>query len=645
MFLEPSPPRITKRSRLEHLLLLLLRCAVLCLLAFAFARPFFQKALPSAKAGDKNARVAVLVDASASMRREDLWNQAKARAIEAIRRLKPDDSVALYAFDQQLRTVLSFADAAQLGPAERLSAAETRLDAVKPTWLATHLGHAMLNSTEHLLEQLNRDAQEQGNTTLRMIVVSDFQAGARLDGLQGFEWPKKLEVQLETVASKELSNAGLQVLEENQQLFSAVTNAPLRLRVSNAGQAKVEQFTLRWHSGAEEGDAGNAYVPPGQNRIITLSTVPLDAYSVTLAGDRVEFDNNAFVVRPKSQPVTIAYFGPDRADDPNSMRYYVHRAFEQTNLATRVLTFSNAIPPEASQSGMLILGATPTEDVIKLAQALLKQGRTVLLPLRDSAEANMISALTGMLVAAPEAQVANYGLFGNINFQNPLFAPFSDSRFNDFTKIHFWKYRALNLANITNSITLASFDSGTPLLSEIPIERGRLLLLGTTWTPQDSQLALSSKFIPLLFGMLEQSAGLRAGAHQFVVGESVPLPPEFHGEVRLPDGTMRAATNPFTETSLPGIYTAGDFRFAVNLNPAESKIAPLTTEDLVSLGVPLTAQADSGEVAKAEARQRHLLATEAEARQKMWRNFLLAAITFILLETWISGRLSQRAAA
>jgi hypothetical protein len=61
--------------------------------------------------------------------------------------------------------------------------------------------------------------------------------------------------------------------------------------------------------------------------------------------------------------------------------------------------------------------------------------------------------------------------------------------------------------------------------------------------------------------------------------------------------------------------------------------------------VPLTAQADAAEAARAESRQRHLLATEAEARQKMWRNFLLAAITLILLETWISGRLSQRATA
>ena len=40
MFLTPTPPRLTRRSRLDNLLLLLLRAAALCVLAFAFARPF-----------------------------------------------------------------------------------------------------------------------------------------------------------------------------------------------------------------------------------------------------------------------------------------------------------------------------------------------------------------------------------------------------------------------------------------------------------------------------------------------------------------------------------------------------------------------------------------------------------------------------
>ena len=40
MFLRTSPPRISRRSRLDNWLLLLLRAAVILLLAAAFMRPF-----------------------------------------------------------------------------------------------------------------------------------------------------------------------------------------------------------------------------------------------------------------------------------------------------------------------------------------------------------------------------------------------------------------------------------------------------------------------------------------------------------------------------------------------------------------------------------------------------------------------------
>src|SRR2546421_1225589 len=79
MFLLPSPPRLTRRSRLEHILLLLLRCLVLCLLALGFSRPFFKKSLPPA-APSAARRMLILVDTSASMRRANLWADARNRA-------------------------------------------------------------------------------------------------------------------------------------------------------------------------------------------------------------------------------------------------------------------------------------------------------------------------------------------------------------------------------------------------------------------------------------------------------------------------------------------------------------------------------------------------------------------------------------
>lgn len=643
MFLEPSPPRITKRSRLEHILLLLLRCAVVCLLAFAFARPFLQKPMATVAAADQSSRVAIFIDSSASMRREDLWAQAKARTSEIVRSLSASDAFAVYSFDQQVRTVLSFADAAQVPPGDRAGAVQARLANISPGWAGTHFGNALLQGAEHLLEQLNRDSKEQGNTSLRLIVVSDLQSGSKLDGLQGFEWPGKMQVQLEPINARELSNGGLQILEESRNAFVSTTNSAVRVRVSNTPNSRIEQFELQWRRNGLEplGDRVSVYVPAGQSRITLAPARPEGASALALSGDAVDFDNVVFVAQPRHSELAIGYSGSESATDPQQMRFFLHRAFEQTNLATRVLALSNNVPNEARDLSLLVLGITPSPEILELARSLLRAGRSVLLPLSDAGSANAISTLTGLLASAPEAEVNNFGLFGRINFQHPLFAPFSDARFSDFTKIHFWKYRALDISNITNANVIASFDSGQPLLTEIPIEKGRLLVLGSTWMPADSQLALSSKFVPLLFGVLEQSANLRLLAHQYAISDIVPLP-SGATEIKLPNGETKPVSNGrFSETAVPGVYAASDYQFAVNLDASESRIAPLSREELASLGVPMGAIDPAAAQKQTEARQRHLLASDTEARQKLWRNFLLAALALILLESWLAGRLSR----
>ena len=110
MFLTPSPPRLTRRSRLDNILLLLLRGLALTLLAIAFARPFLRRAASEITEDAPQERIAVLVDASASMRREDLWQQAVAAARQAVAEARPLDQIAVYVFDESLRTIASFDD-------------------------------------------------------------------------------------------------------------------------------------------------------------------------------------------------------------------------------------------------------------------------------------------------------------------------------------------------------------------------------------------------------------------------------------------------------------------------------------------------------------------------------------------------------
>ena len=83
-------------------------------------------------------------------------------------------------------------------------------------------------------------------------------------------------------------------------------------------------------------------------------------------------------------------------------------------------------------------------------------------------------------------------------------------------------------------------------------------------------------------------------------------------------------------------------RFAVNLEPNESKTAPLSLDELERLGVPLKYQTPNP--SREVEQKRRLLDSEMESKQKLWRWLILAALALLAVETWLAARLSQRPA-
>src|SRR6185436_18254310 len=93
---------------------------------------------------------------------------------------------------------------------------------------------------------------------------------------------------------------------------------------------------------------------------------------------------------------------------------------------------------------------------------------------------------------------------------------------------------------------------------EVPIGKGRLYILTSGWQPDDSQLAVSSKFVPLLWSLLEQSGGVATFATQFTVADTVTLPAGIPATaVRTPAGASVALDTKaieFSQTAQPGVY-------------------------------------------------------------------------------------------
>ena len=196
---------------------------------------------------------------------------------------------------------------------------------------------------------------------------------------------------------------------------------------------------------------------------------------------------------------------------------------------------------------------------------------------------------------------------------------------------------------------VARFDNGDPALLEERVGRGWILALGAGWTPRQSQLALSSKFVGLMGTLLDLALGETVSLPTLTTGQPLPLPTaaiESGCRVTTPRGTseeLPAGTSQFAGTETPGIYTVswGDqaVPIAVNLSDLESQTTPLEVEQLERRGVPLGSVPPQTERLE---KMRQLRDQELESRQKLWRWLLVGALGLVILETWWAGR-SERA--
>lgn len=84
-----------------------------------------------------SAQVVILVDTSASMKRDGIWADALAKAEAALNNTTPADQVAVLTFDDQIRSLVSFEQWAAINASERAAIAAQRLVETKPTWHST----------------------------------------------------------------------------------------------------------------------------------------------------------------------------------------------------------------------------------------------------------------------------------------------------------------------------------------------------------------------------------------------------------------------------------------------------------------------------------------------------------------------------
>ncbi|MCB1276655.1 vWA domain-containing protein [Prosthecobacter sp.] len=621
LFLDAQTPVPVSKRRLENWLLLLLRCLALILLALMFARPFVQN--ESTASASPNHATLIVLDRSASMRRADLWKQAVAEAEKQLKAAKLTDRIALAVFDRDLTTVWGFEEDRNT-PANRVTAAQSRLADLTPTWSATQLDRALIAAVPSF---------DSSTATLkkRIHLITDLQEGTHLDALRTIAWPAELTLKVHRIdpATNDNFSMALAAREENGS-----TDALIRIRLSNTRDSALRDFTLAWKD-APKTDTITAQIPPGASRILTAPPNSTNATTLNLSGDTFDFDNRIFIAPPQPRSVRIHLLGKDATrDEASAPLYYLARALQPTDTLAPLLTADEKLPAQAPDV-LFIVGDAPAAG---LRDYVERGGFLVTVP----SDATLLKAVTGLdLTVAPDTD-DEYRMLANVKTEHPLLKPFADPKLRDFTKLRFWKHRLIEFKKPQSSLeTLASFDNGHPAILSGRIGKGTLIVLASGWHPGDSQFALSTKFVPLLYGWLAAAGFSHDPAATLLVGDTLPFDATQTHTITDPENkthTLKPGET-FTATGI-GLHKvqspAHTQVVAVNLPPDEGRVLPLEPQKLAEYGIKLASASDTA--ATSETTDQRLTATDTEQRQNLWWWFLILLLAVLLLETAIAGR-------
>lgn len=672
MFLDPTPPKLTRRSRLDNWPLLLLRCLAICMLAFAFARPYLPMQ-ESASVQEVRQAIVVLMDTSASMRRPGHWQEALAKANVVIQDAPGDALVSVIGFDSAAKTELSFGESAQMTNVDRGGAARDAISRLTPTWNKTDIGAAVRYAADQvaLLDGAVNDSSggnddemngqvAAGMLNTRVVLISDLQAGAAIDSIQGYKWPERVWLDVELVGDGS-GNASLRVVPE---AFMRAANAQersesdesVRVQLTHHGETPESTFTLRF-DGQDE-DAKTVQVPPGETRYVTVELPTRGSerddsggeseakeesrLCLRLFGDDADFDNAHYIVRGSRDRQSI-YFNsaaPPANESPDQKRERLSFYPEKLPWSdtTREIDFQWAngqslrqiLDPDSVP--FVMLSSVPTETTaVDSIEKYLDDGGRVLLVLEKELEIDQL-AMLGRLLHSPEITTKSesereYSLISSVDFKDPLIAPLSDPGVSDFSNVRFWEHQ--KLADVGENVhSILSLDDGSPLLlrrtvGEAASTQGSLFVLTSGWQPSQSQFALSTKFVPIMLGML--------GPHRQHTAQVVLVGQEID---ETASGEKSTALEPgFVETPNGRVI-------AINLDPDEGDTTPIDSDRFAQFGVTMSSPELRDADDKAE---RALRDVEMESRQGWWQWLIVATIGLLAAETLMSGRRTQQA--
>lgn len=596
-FLKVAVQRNQRKMNLEDVLLLVMRCALLCLLAFALARPALKQSGFALLGGNETAFI--LLDNSGSMSTSDgaeiRFEKARKAAEQVLDSLPVGSRAAVWLVSDTVRDVIPV-------PTQDLAMARKAIREAKRSDHATDLPHA--------IRQVIEVAQRQDSAQKQLYVVTDAQAtgwkgtGATRTLLE----PVRKEIITRIILIGENEERNLAVSGIRLASALATVNQPLRFEasISNFGTEPAANVAVSLaiddEAPSEEQTLGT--VPAGgEARSISLFATfrepGFHTVTVRIPGDRCTFDDaRSFAIKVIDEVQVLLVDGHPGSEARESEVFYLRNALTPVSVEMRDRFFikTQTINMSEMESATLrdfeLIVLANVVDLSAPALASLENyvrggGGLMVFPGERISTAfynDRMHSELGMLpaafaephgeIAAPDKQQTFYHLQSG-NYAHRITEPWRDAKAGSLVTAQF--YRAFTLLPAKKSDSSAStivlnFASGTPAIMEKTFGAGRVVQFASTASARWNDLPVRPVFLPLMHRTLGHILARHEDRLNVRAGTTFPL-------AALP-----------LDTTLSGAFAATyaesaeqTLRFAVYSDPAESDLRSVSTVDIKSL--------------------------------------------------------------
>lgn len=654
MFLEPDPPEFSRKSRISNWFLLFIRCLLILLICLAFSRPFFPKEDKTDSSDPSVLYNLILVDTSASMSRSSAAGLVEKFITQSINDLKQTDMVAFATFESDFHLLF---DWRPLGDGDINQEISLALQESTPTYGATRLGASIVSAAEHVEERLNDNLSAGDLAQARICVISDFQKGASLDGLQGYEWHSETKLKIMNIGQDIEPNSGLALLNSD-------TPGIARIQILNDDENLKTQFQVDIIAGDKsDGEILKTYqvsVPSGSSRIINI---PMEEISATHGiakiknADSTQFDNTVYWVNAAKGSFYITTLHLGDLNDPKNMLFYLNRAFGGSgNSPTQIIDIDNASQVSNQSRFLVAAKLDKASNEISFLKKKIEEGLDVLYVPENMEDLGNILRIvsddldiSGLKMKQPKTMA----MLSQIDWGHPVFSPFDDPQFNNFSSLGFTKYFSIPSEFIERSdgYSIAQFEDESPWICEWKIGQGNLWLMTSGWKPDSSLFARSSKFVPIILSLSKVAGAWQSSVPQYYVNQSwLPLVKESLVNVSEEESISVKSGKRFAGVQKPGFVSVkdedGSYLIPVNVDPRESLCSSMALTKMDNYQLPIWSEDNLHDQIEKGNQQSASMALsqkdfEIEESQKNWKWILAAVMILIVFETWLAGFYSR----